>query len=397
MISKLKSVSLETYIAVFITIMACITRLSMAIGQITYVIAIILTGVLIYRQRHTYEIPEYVKKYAKAYGIMLLFLFPAVLFTGNIGVSFKEFVNVWLWRVPVFAVIVLGIKNRKTLFTMLATFLAVFGIDCLVAFIQPVIGYVPRGYGFGSSPLTIAGIMVMITPVMLVALWDSAFPKYVKQSSLFALFSMFFGMHGNQSRGSWIFTLLLFPFSSWKYIWAKKKHLILSLVVIATVISLFASEPFYVKKFYSIANTTTDGSNLGRFYVWQSSFNMFKDYPLTGVGIGQWRDYYELMYRLPQERQHLYHAHSNFFQLISEVGSIGFTGVVGVYLFFVINSFKNWLKDKNPYDLAACGAIIGYVFLFGQFEYTLDNSSGLRIMYFILGILWQLKYIQGKS
>ena len=84
MISKLKSVSLETYIAVFITIMACITRLSMAIGQITYVIAIILTGVLIYRQRHTYEIPEYVKKYAKAYGIMLLFLFPAVLFTGSI-------------------------------------------------------------------------------------------------------------------------------------------------------------------------------------------------------------------------------------------------------------------------------------------------------------------------
>ena len=397
MFSKLKHVSLETYIAIFITIRACITRLSMAIGQISYVLAILLTGILIYKQRHTYKIPTYVKKYAKAYGIMLLFLLPSVLFTGNISVSFPEFFNVWIWRIPVFAIIVLGIKNKNTLLTMLAIFLLVFGIDSLVAFIQPIIGYVPRGYGFGSSPLTIAGIMVMMTPVMLVALWDSVFPNYVKQSSLFALFSMFFGMHGNQSRGSWIFTLLLFPFASWQYIWAKKKYLILSLAVIATVIALFASQPFYVAKFYSIANTTTDGSNLGRFDVWQSSVNMFKDHPLIGVGIGQWRDYYELMYRLPRETQHLYHAHSNFFQLISEVGAIGFIGVVGFYLFLVIDSFKNWMKDKNPYDLAACGAIIGYIFLFGQFEYTLDNSSGLRIMYFILGILWQLKYISYKS
>ena len=397
MFSKLKHVSLETYIAIFITIMACITRLSMAIGQISYVLAILLTGILIYKQRHTYQIPTYVKKYAKAYGIMLLFLLPSVLFTGNISVSFPEFFNVWIWRIPVFAIIVLGIKNKNTLLTMLAIFLLVFGIDSLVAFIQPIIGYVPRGYGFGSSPLTIAGIMVMMTPVMLVALWDSVFPNYVKQSSLFALFSMFFGMHGNQSRGSWIFTLLLFPFASWQYIWAKKKYLILSLAVIATVIALFASQPFYVAKFYSIANTTTDGSNLGRFDVWQSSVNMFKDHPLIGVGIGQWRDYYELMYRLPRETQDLYHAHSNFFQLISEVGAIGFIGVVGFYLFLVIDSFKNWMKDKNPYDLAACGAIIGYIFLFGQFEYTLDNSSGLRIMYFILGILWQLKYISYKS
>ena len=397
MFSKLKHVSLETYIAIFITIMACITRLSMAIGQISYVLAILLTGILIYKQRHTYQIPTYVKKYAKAYGIMLLFLLPSVLFTGNISVSFPEFFNVWIWRIPVFAIIVLGIKNKNTLLTMLAIFLLVFGIDSLVAFIQPIIGYVPRGYGFGSSPLTIAGIMVMMTPVMLVALWDSVFPNYVKQSSLFALFSMFFGMHGNQSRGSWIFTLLLFPFASWQYIWAKKKYLILSLAVIATVIALFASQPFYVARFYSIANTTTDGSNLGRFDVWQSSVNMFKDHPLIGVGIGQWRDYYELMYRLPRETQDLYHAHSNFFQLISEVGAIGFIGVVGFYLFLVIDSFKNWMKDKNPYDLAACGAIIGYIFLFGQFEYTLDNSSGLRIMYFILGILWQLKYISYKS
>ena len=93
MFSKLKHVSLETYIAIFITIMACITRLSMAIGQISYVLAILLTGILIYKQRHTYKIPTYVKKYAKAYGIMLLFLLPSVLFTGNISVSFPDHVH----------------------------------------------------------------------------------------------------------------------------------------------------------------------------------------------------------------------------------------------------------------------------------------------------------------
>ena len=62
-------------------------------------------------------------------------------------------------------------------------------------------------------------------------------------------------------------------------------------------------------------------------------------------------------------------------------------------MFFGIDTFRNWLKDKNPYDLCVCGTLIGYVFIFGQIEYTLDNSSGMRILWFVIAILLQLKRV----
>ncbi len=391
-IRKLKNMRLEVYIAIFITFMACFTRLSMAAGQISYVLAIVLSLVLLYKQRHTLEIPDYVKRYAKAYGIMLLCLLPAALLTGNPGKGFPEFINVWLWRIPVFLVISLCIKKKSILTNMLATFFVVFGIDCLVAFAQYLHG-IQRAWGFGSSPLTIAGIMVMLIPVIVVILWDEAFSKKLKCSALFSLFCIFFGMYGNQSRGSWLFSMILVPLFSLKYMLKNVKYFLLVLVVMGGVIGIFASQPQYVARFHSITNTTTDGSNLGRFDVWASAINMFEDHKLMGVGIKQWTTYYEEAYRLPTENQHLYHAHNNFFQLLSETGILGFIGVVGFYLFFGIDTFRNWLKDKNPYDLCVCGTLIGYVFIFGQIEYTLDNSSGMRILWFVIAILLQLKRV----
>ena len=46
--------SLESWIAIMITLMACLTRLSMAAGQVFYVIAILLS--IIYIWKHSYNI-----------------------------------------------------------------------------------------------------------------------------------------------------------------------------------------------------------------------------------------------------------------------------------------------------------------------------------------------------
>ena len=118
---------------------------------------------------------------------------------------------------------------------------------------------------------------------------------------------------------------------------------------------------------------------------------MFKDHPVTGVGIGQWRTKYEESYRLPSENQHLYHAHNNFIQLISEVGILGLLGVLIFYGTIIIDNFVTWFKKRDSYSLCAMIAVVSYVFVFGQVEYTLDNSSGMRIMYFMLATMLQLR------
>lgn len=387
----LSSVRLESWIAIMITLMACFTRLSMAAGQVFYVIAILLSIFYIWKHRHDLYVPSYVKKYSKTFALMLLLLLPSAVLTNNIAVGLSEFINVWLWRIPVFFVIALCIRDKKTLFTMLAVFFVDFGIDNLVAFYQHVSGMTDRGWGFGSSVLTIAGLMVMLGPIFCVILLDSAFPNYVKASALWALGCVGFGMYGNQSRGSWLFSMIMVPIVSLPYILKRFIYVVVVLAALGGVVWGFSTQPQYVARFESITNTTTDGSNLGRFDVWTSSINMFKDHPVTGVGIGQWRTIYEASYRLPTENQHLYHAHNNFIQLLGEVGLLGLLGVLIFYGSIIVDNFVVWFKNRDPYSLCAMIAVICYVFVFGQVEYTLDNSSGMRIMYFMLATMLQLR------
>lgn len=387
-LSKLR---LESWIAIMVTLMVCFTRLSMAAGQFFYGIAILLSIIYIWKNKNELYVPAYIKKYSKSLIVMLLLLLPSAVLTNNISVGLPEFINVWLWRIPVFFIIALCIRNKKTLFTMLAVFFVDFGIDNLVAFYQHFSGMTARGWGFGSSVLTIAGIMVMLVPILCVILLDKAFPTYVKISALWALGCVGFGMYGNQSRGSWLFNMILIPIVSLPYLIKRFVYVLAVLAALGGVIWGFSTQPQYVARFESITNTTTDGSNLGRFEVWTSSINMFKDHPLTGVGIGQWRTKYEDSYRLPSETQHLYHAHNNFIQLLSEVGILGLLGVLIFYGYIVIDNVKIWYRRRDPYSLCAMIAVFSYVFVFGQIEYTLDNSSGIRLMYFILGTMLQLR------
>lgn len=374
-----------------ITLMVCLTRLSMAAGQAFYVLAILLSIIYIWKNKHDLYVPSYVKKYSKSLIVMLLLLLPSAVLTNNIAVGLPEFINVWLWRIPVFFIIALCIRDKKTLFTMLAVFFVDFGIDNLVAFYQHFSGMTARGWGFGSSVLTISGLMVMLVPIFCVILLDKEFPNYVKAAALWALGCVGFGMYGNQSRGSWLFNMIMVPIVSLPYVMKRFIHVVAVLAALGGVIWGFSTQPQYVARFESITNTTTDGSNLGRFEVWTSSINMFKDYPAIGVGIGQWRTKYEESYRLPSENQHLYHAHNNFIQLLSEVGILGLLGVLIFYGYMVIDNAKIWYRRRDPYSLCAMIAVFSYVFVFGQIEYTLDNSSGIRLMYFILGTMLQLR------
>ena len=386
--SKLR---LESWIAIMVTLMVCFTRLSMAAGQFFYGIAILLSIIYIWKNKNELYVPAYIKKYSKSLIVMLLLLLPSAVLTNNISVGLPEFINVWLWRIPVFFIIALCIRNKKTLFTMLAVFFVDFGIDNLVAFYQHFSGMTARGWGFGSSVLTISGLMVMLVPIFCVILLDKEFPNYVKAAALWALGCVGFGMYGNQSRGSWLFNMIMVPIVSLPYVMKRFIHVVAVLAVLGGVIWGFSTQPQYVARFESITNTTTDGSNLGRFEVWTSAINMFKDYPAIGVGIGQWRTKYEESYRLPSENQHLYHAHNNFIQLLSEVGILGLLGVLIFYGYMVIDNAKIWYRRRDPYSLCAMIAVFSYVFVFGQIEYTLDNSSGIRLMYFILGTMLQLR------
>ncbi|HVP31964.1 MAG TPA: O-antigen ligase family protein [Myxococcota bacterium] len=123
------------------------------------------------------------------------------------------------------------------------------------------------------------------------------------------------------------------------FIGSRHKARDLGLVMLASAVFLIFAPPQYVKELKSIEQTN-EGTAEKRQFLWATATNMWKAYPLFGVGgnnfpyhagdyqpmEGDWpEDYY-------QRSSSGTTVHSMFFQLLSEQGLVG-VGLVGTMLF----------------------------------------------------------------
>ena len=389
---------LVKYLAFFSTLAICAMRPAMVVGEIAMGIALLLGIVLWHTNKNSFFISEEIKEYIKAYGVFVLLTVPSVIFSDSPGASLKDISNMWIWRYLIFVIIAAFVKRRDYLVNMLAAFLTVSSVECLVALVQVLIHTKPdgRGWGFGGNPLTLAGVVCMLLPVVVVILMDPAFEKKLKRVSAFAVISVLVGLLCNKSRGAWLTELIVIPIATFRYLKQNKKCLAIVLAVFLGIVGFMASNPTYVHRVTSITNTTTDRSNADRIWTWRSAWDMIRDHPVAGVGFNRFRERYLAEYRYEQESQKLTHAHNNYFQVSAENGIIGLAGLLYFMGYYLYRSLRNYRNRKNPYDILVFTVFFGYVCLFGLIDYSLGISSGIRIMWFLLAVLLKLKETEGQ-
>ena len=386
----------EMVLTVLISLMICTTRSSMVLGNLIYSLIILMTLVTCWYRRHEISVPQSIRQYGWAYVGMLLCVLPSALISNDIAVTTKYFFNIWVWKVLVIVPILLFIKSSPKLYAILSVFFVYMGIDALSAFAQYLLGYNlgPGGRAGGVIHGSMMGLAMLLTlafPLALIAAYDKVFPSYVRKSAVFSLFGMLLGMWGNQSRGSWLFNGLSGILITLRYCFVNIRYILVLLVAVVGIGYAFSSNQAYVARFESIFNISTDGSNLGRIYVWEADKQMIMDHPVTGVGPGLWQKTYREHYKLKQETQDLGHSHNNLLQIASESGILGLIGFLGFSFFIFCKSLIHYVKSRNPYDLSIMLGFISYLFLFGSIDYTWGNSSGIRIFWIVMGIMIQLK------
>lgn len=385
----------EMVLTVLISLMICTTRSSMALGNLIYSLIILMTLVTCWYRRHEISVPQSIRQYGWAYVGMLLCILPSALISNDIAVTTKYFFNIWVWKVLVIIPILLFIKSSRKLYVILTVFFIYMGIDGISAFIQLLIGHnLSSGRAGGVINGSMMGLAMLLTlafPLALIATYDTRFPSYVRKSAVFSLFGMLLGMWGNQSRGSWLFNGINGVLITLRYGFVNIRYLLILLVAIVGIGYAFTSNQAYIARFESTFNISTDGSNLGRIYVWESDKHMIIDHPVIGVGPGLWQKTYREHYKLKQETQDLGHSHNNMLQIASESGILGLIGFLGFSIFVICKSLKNYIKTRNPYDLSIMVGFISYLFLFGSIDYTWGNSSGIRMFWIVMGIMIQLK------
>jgi O-antigen ligase len=87
----------------------------------------------------------------------------------------------------------------------------------------------------------------------------------------------------------------------------------------------------------------------------QKTLDMFSDYPLAGVGIGNFQYAYPRYQAAEDKKAYLRHAHNDWAQLTAEAGIAGLCFLLAGLCFYVFRMIKLWRRRNDPY--AVCLAV----------------------------------------
>ena len=382
------------YMAICLGISMCVYRPSTALGNVFIIFSILLFLYLLYKSKKDNvnlfaDIADDVKFNQKMLFILILSMLPNILFSYDIKDSVKCFFDMWVYRLIAFFIITTFVRDKKLLLKMLLAFLFAETVESVFVTYKAMNG-VYRPAGFGHNVMHLAAILVVLFPVLVVLIADSSFTKKERLFSTVMAVCVLSGIIAIQSRGVWLALLLICPILLFKYVLRSKKHMVVALLILTSLTGFFVTSPTFTNRFKSITNITTDRSNADRILVWESSINMIKDHPVTGVGLDCWKRTYEKSYKLKEVTQNMMHSHNNFIQMFAEAGIFGFLGFLSFTVFMLWSNFKTWLKTRNPYALMLFGVWSAFT-LFGMIDNTIDGSAASKALWYLTGLLVALK------
>lgn len=357
--------------------------LSIAAGNITLGLA--TAFFLIYVCKNKIYINLESKGYLKVILFFLITLLLSALCSGDIARGIKIWADMRIWRMMPLMIIVLSIFDQEKAKKLLSLSILGFSIGCIYVIYQGINGNF-RAPGFFGHPMTFGGWLCVYLPLLLTMVLDKAFVKNTKILAVLALTLGCIALIFNGTRGAWVavFPVILLILG----IYICKKQIIAFvclLCILGAGIGLSQYHPF-MQRVYTINDVRLQSDN-ERFLIWQSAYKMFKDYPVLGVGLGQYKDNYQKIYISPKAKEpQLSHAHNNFLQMLAENGLVGFIGFTIMIGYFIFYSLLNFYKTQSPYSLMLSMSTLTLV-LQGLTEYNFGNSAVTKSYWFVIGCL----------
>ena len=138
-----------------------------------------------------------------------------------------------------------------------------------------------------------------------------------------------------------------------------------------------------------------NSSVLERLMVWRESIGILKDYPMFGVGLGNWkieipRYSIESITRSNYGKIVRIRAHNIYIQILSETGILGFIFLYVPWLIIFILGVKIVSKDTNKDRIILVSVLLAIVFAFaldGMFSFPNERIAHAAIQWLSLGAI----------
>ena len=231
-----------------------------------------------------------------------------------------------------------------------------------------------------------AGILSMVLMYSLSFLFWGKNKK--KEKIILSIYSLLFILNLvlTQTRGAW----LAFLFSLFVMILIhNKKYLIYFSVflIVFIFISQFIVPDIYINRFLSIFELENNRSNVTRINLWKSSILIYKDHFINGVGLDSFEEVIHMDEYSVKPVGTTSSAHSNYFQLAAETGTLGLLSFLLLFFIFLKKFYTSYKREEILEIKILYLATIGMIFSFlvhGGTEYILNDRFLGRIMWFLL-------------
>ena len=162
-------------------------------------------------------------------------------------------------------------------------------------------------------------------------------------------------------------------------------------LVAAIAIALALAPASYRARAWS-AFDPHDPANLERTYMWQGGLAMFRDHPLTGVGLNDLKPIYD-RYRPPQATERAGHLHSVPVQIAASMGLVGLVAFVLLQGSLFVAAGRGLRRSIAGGGLAV-GLRAGVVAMMagflvaGLFEWNFGDEELLYPLFLLVGMAW---------
>ncbi len=360
-------------------------------------LSIVLFAVrIVLRRSDLWEPFKMYRWFVYAYGLFVLAMLVSALFSGDIRQGVGLVVSRQGYYVMPCVIVMAIVREKERLIVLAKMVLLSLLVNNLYMFIKAWNMY-------GVKTIRIEGLVGLMP---LAAVFSMAIPvlylgtAYFKGSWRWICFvsglsciaaDLFTG-----TRGGWLASAVSFLLIGVLYTKNKRNLIVGMLVMVLCMIGVFSVSLELSARLRTIGNPSSQHSVTERFSIWRSAVNIWKDYPVIGIGVGQFEKAYQTKYCLPDSTDYkrsmekrLGHPHNNLLLIFSEAGVFG--GVTFL-LFFVLLmwfSLHGWWQTKDVLYLILLSILIGTQ-LHGITDTNIKMTVVSKAYWFLIGITLQL-------
>jgi len=191
----------------------------------------------------------------------------------------------------------------------------------------------------------------------------------------------------SQVRGVWLAGLATYLLFLTIYRRNDNKLIVFSCVAALVTALCFWINSDLLARLGSIGNMN-DRSNIERIYMWQSAWRMFIEYPLVGLGFGQFQHFYtaDSHYLMPMSKYSGFaHPHNVVMTFLAETGLVGVVAFCILFATILVNTLKKYFAKRDSLALVAFLSTAGFLFA-GMTDNVFAMLTVFRMITLLIGM-----------